>query len=59
MSTITIETLGNSVTIKKPDADLDDLFESFLAACIGVGYDPDEIEKTIIDLAYALQKKTN
>ena len=59
MGTITIETFDSSVTIKKPDADLDDLFESFLAACIGVGYDPDEIEKTIIDLAYALQKKTN
>ena len=59
MGTITIETLGSSVTIKKPDADLDDLFESFVAACIGVGYDPDEIEKTIIDLANALQKKNN
>ncbi len=59
MSTITIETLGNSVMIKKPDADLDDLFESFLAACIGVGYNPDEIEKTIIDLSNALQNKTN
>ncbi len=59
MGTITIETFDSSVTIKKPDADLNDLFESFLAACIGVGYDPDEIEKTIIDLAYALQKKTN
>ena len=59
MGTITIETLGSSVTIKKPDADLDDLFESFVAACIGVGYNPEEIEKTIIDLANALQKKTN
>jgi hypothetical protein len=59
LGTITIETFDSSVTIKKPDADLNDLFESFLAACIGVGYDPDEIEKTIIDLAYALQKKTN
>jgi hypothetical protein len=56
---ITIETLDSSVTIKKPDTTLDDLLESFVAACIGVGYDPDEIEKTIIDLAYALQKKTN
>lgn len=59
MGTITIETLGSSVTIKKPDATLDDLLESFIAACIGVGYDPDEIEKTIIDLANALQNKTN
>jgi hypothetical protein len=59
LGTITIETLGSSVTIKKPDADLDDLFESFVAACIGVGYNPEEIEKTIIDLANALQKKTN
>ena len=59
MGTITIEITGSSVTIKKPDATLDDFFESFVAACIGVGYDPDEIEKTIIDLANALQKKTN
>ena len=59
MGTITIETFDSSVTIKKPDADLDDLFESFIAACIGVGYDPDEIEKTVIDLANALQKKNN
>lgn len=59
MGTITIETFDSSVTIKKPDADLDDLFESFVAACIGVGYDPDEIEKTIINLADALQKKNN
>ena len=59
MGTITIETFDSSVTIKKPDADLDDLFDSFVAACIGVGYDPDEIEKTIIDLANALQKKNN
>jgi hypothetical protein len=51
--------LGNSVTIKKPDTTLDDLFESFVAACIGVGYDPDEIEKTIIDLANSLQEKNN
>ncbi len=59
MGTITIETLDSSVTIKKPDADLDDLLESFVAACIGVGYDPEEIEKTIIDLGNHLQKKTN
>ena len=59
MGTITIETFDSSVTIKKPDTTLDDLLESFVTACIGVGYDPDEIEKTIIDLAYALQKKTN
>ena len=59
MGTITIETLGSSVTIKKPDATLDDFFESFVAACIGVGYDPDEIEKTIIDLANSLQEKNN
>lgn len=59
MGTITIETLGSSVTIKKPDATLDDLLESFVAACIGLGYDPDEIEKTIIDLGNALQKKNN
>jgi hypothetical protein len=59
LGTITIETFDSSVTIKKPDADLDDLFESFVAACIGVGYDPDEIEKTIIYLANALQKKNN
>jgi len=59
LGTITIETFDSSVTIKKPDADLDDLFESFIAACIGVGYDPDEIEKTVIDLANALQKKNN
>ena len=59
MGTITIETLGSSVTIKKPDATLDDFFESFVAACIGVGYYPDEIEKTIIYLADALQKKNN
>jgi hypothetical protein len=59
LGTITIETFNSSVTIKKPDTTLDDLFESFIAACIGVGYDPDEIEKTIIDLADALQKKNN
>ena len=59
MGTITIETFDSSVTIKKPDTTLDDLFESFVAACIGVGYDPDEIEKTIIDLADSLQKKNN
>jgi hypothetical protein len=59
LGTITIETFDSSVTIKKPDTTLDDLFESFVAACIGVGYDPDEIEKTIIDLADALQKKNN
>jgi hypothetical protein len=59
LGTITIETFDSSVTIKKPDADLDDLFESFVAACIGVGYDFDEIEKTIINLADALQKKNN
>ena len=59
MGTITIETFDSSVTIKKPDTTLDDLFESFVAACIGVGYDPDEIEKTIIYLADALQKKNN
>jgi hypothetical protein len=59
LGTITIETLGSSVTIKKPDATLDDLLESFVAACIGLGYDPDEIEKTIIDLGNALQKKNN
>ena len=59
MGTITIETFDSSVTIKKPDTTLDDLFESFVAACIGVGYDPDEIEKTIINLADALQKKNN
>ncbi len=59
MGTITIETFDSSVTIKKPDTTLDDLFESFVAACIGVGYDPEEIEKTIIDLADALQKKNN
>jgi hypothetical protein len=59
LGTITIETFDSSVTIKKPDTTLDDLFESFVAACIGVGYDPDEIEKTIIDLANALQKKNN
>ncbi len=59
MGTITIETFDSSVTIKKPDTTLDDLFESFVAACIGVGYDPEEIEKTIIDLAEALKKKNN
>jgi len=59
LGTITIETFDSSVTIKKPDTTLDDLFESFVAACIGVGYDPDEIEKTIIDLADALKKKNN
>jgi hypothetical protein len=59
LGTITIETFDSSVTIKKPDTTLDDLFESFVAACIGVGYDPDEIEKTIIDLADSLQKKNN
>lgn len=59
MGTITIETFDSSVTIKKPDTTLDDLFESFVAACIGVGYDPEEIEKTIINLADALQKKNN
>ncbi len=59
MGTITIETFDSSVTIKKPDTTLDDLFESFVAACIGVGYDPEEIEKTIIDLADALKKKNN
>jgi hypothetical protein len=59
LGTITIETFDSSVTIKKPDTTLDDLFESFVAACIGVGYDPEEIEKTIIDLADALQKKNN
>ena len=59
MGTITIETFDSSVTIKKPDTTLDDLFESFVAACIGVGYDPEEIEKTIINLADSLQKKNN
>jgi hypothetical protein len=59
LGTITIETFDSSVTIKKPDTTLDDLFESFVAACIGVGYDPEEIEKTIINLADALQKKNN
>jgi hypothetical protein len=59
LGTITIETFDSSVTIKKPDTTLDDLFESFVAACIGVGYDPEEIEKTIIDLADALKKKNN
>jgi hypothetical protein len=59
LGTITIETFDSSVTIKKPDTTLDDLFESFVAACIGVGYDPEEIEKTIINLADSLQKKNN
>jgi hypothetical protein len=59
LGTITIETFDSSVTIKKPDTTLEDLLESFVAACVGVGYDPDEIEKTIIDLANSLQEKNN
>jgi DNA-binding transcriptional regulator YhcF (GntR family) len=59
LSLIKLETLNNSITIEKPESTLDDLLESFISALIVVGYDTEEIEKSITDFADSIKNKNN
>jgi DNA-binding transcriptional regulator YhcF (GntR family) len=49
MTTIQIKIKDTTITIEKPDGTLQDLFESFITAAIGQGYELEEIEELFID----------
>lgn len=49
MTTLQIKIKETTITIEKPDGDLEELFESFVTAAIGHGFEIDQIEEMIID----------
>ena len=59
MGVLVIKEKETSITIEKENDDLHDLFNSFISACIGIGHDPEEIQKIIIDAAEAFNQKSN
>jgi DNA-binding transcriptional regulator YhcF (GntR family) len=59
MGVLVIKEKETSITIEKENDDLHDLFNSFISACIGIGHDPEEIQKIILDAAQAFNQKSN
>jgi hypothetical protein len=59
MGVLVIKEKETSITIEKENDDLHDLFNSFISACIGIGHDPEEIQKIILDAAEAFNQKSN
>jgi DNA-binding transcriptional regulator YhcF (GntR family) len=49
MTTLQIKIKDTTITIEKTDGTLQDLFESFITAAIGQGYELEEIEELFID----------
>jgi hypothetical protein len=49
MTTLQIKIKDTTITIEKPDGELCDLFESFVTAAVGHGFETDQIEEMIID----------
>lgn len=49
MTTLQIKIKDTTITIEKPDGDLADLFESFITAAIGHGFETQQIEEMMID----------
>jgi DNA-binding transcriptional regulator YhcF (GntR family) len=49
MTTLQIKIKDTTITIEKPDGNIQDLFESFITAAIGQGYEFEEIEELLID----------
>lgn len=59
MGVLVIKEKETSITIEKESDDLHELFNSFIAACVGLGYDPEEMQKIIVDAAEAFNQKSN
>lgn len=59
MGVLVIKEKETSITIEKENDDIHDLFNSFISACIGIGHDPEEIQKIILDAAEAFNQKSN
>jgi hypothetical protein len=59
MGVLIIKEKEISITIEKQNDDLHDLFNSFISACIGLGHDPEEIQKIILEAAEAFNEKSN
>jgi hypothetical protein len=49
MTTLQIKIKDTTITIEKPNGTLQDLFESFITAAIGQGFEMEEIEELFID----------
>jgi DNA-binding transcriptional regulator YhcF (GntR family) len=58
MTILSIKEKETTITIEKTEETLNELFNSFISACIALGHDPEDIQQIFIETSnFFIQKK--
>ena len=58
MTILSIKEKETTITIEKTEETLNELFNSFISACIALGHDPEDIQQRFIETSnFFIQKK--
>jgi len=59
MTILSIKEKETTITIEKPEETLNELFNSFISACIALGHDPEDIQQIFIETSDCFRQKSN
>jgi hypothetical protein len=59
MTILSIKEKETIITIEKQEDSLNELFNSFISACIALGHDPDNIQQIFIETSELFKQKSN
>jgi hypothetical protein len=59
MTILSIKEKETTITIEKQEDSLNELFNSFISACIALGHDPDNIQEIFIETSEFFKQKSN